>query len=142
MIWCSNSAIYHRVVDVIGDAILMASCNMLWDLCSYLTGMRRVHDGFVNRFSKPSQTVVKRSHGIANFLTCIANSSQTARQSFKHVILFCATKIITKPSPSHRICREPKHLFQYTILSYQILTSLYVCRLAFLLNSALGYLTR
>ena len=39
-------------------------------------------------------------------LACIANSSQTCRQSFKHAILFCATKIITKPSPSHRICRE------------------------------------
>ena len=38
---------------------------------------------------------------------CIANSSRTGRQSFKHVILFCATKIIAKPSPSHRICREP-----------------------------------
>ena len=40
-------------------------------------------------------------------LACIANSSRTGRQSFKHVILFCATKIIAKPSPSHRICREP-----------------------------------
>ena len=40
-------------------------------------------------------------------LACIVNSSQTVRQSFKHVILFCATKIIAKPSPSHRICREP-----------------------------------
>ena len=26
---------------------------------------------------------------------------------FKHVVLFCATQIIKKPSPSHRICREP-----------------------------------
>ena len=40
-------------------------------------------------------------------LACIANSSRTGRQSFKYVILFCATKIIAKPSPSHRICREP-----------------------------------
>ena len=42
-------------------------------------------------------------------LACIANSSRTVRQSFKHVhvILFCATKIIAKASPSHRICREP-----------------------------------
>ena len=40
-------------------------------------------------------------------LTCIANSSRMGRQSFKHVILFCATKFIAKPSPSHRICREP-----------------------------------
>ena len=40
-------------------------------------------------------------------LACIANSSRTVHQSFKHVILFCATKIIAKPSPSHRICREP-----------------------------------
>ena len=40
-------------------------------------------------------------------VACIANSSRTGRQSFKHVILFCATKIIAKPSPSHRICREP-----------------------------------
>ena len=40
-------------------------------------------------------------------LACIANSSRTGRQSFKHVILFCATKFIAKPSPSHRICREP-----------------------------------
>ena len=40
-------------------------------------------------------------------LACIENSSRTGRQSFKHVILFCATKIIAKPSPSHRICREP-----------------------------------
>ena len=40
-------------------------------------------------------------------LTCIANSSGTVRQSFKHVILFCATKIIAKPSLSHRRCREP-----------------------------------
>ena len=40
-------------------------------------------------------------------LACIANSSRTPRQSFKHVILFCATKIIAKPSPSHRICRGP-----------------------------------
>ena len=40
-------------------------------------------------------------------LACIANSSRTGRQSFKHVILFCATKNIAKPSPSHRICREP-----------------------------------
>ena len=38
---------------------------------------------------------------------CIANLSRTVRQSFKHVILLCATKIIAKPSPSHRICREP-----------------------------------
>ena len=38
---------------------------------------------------------------------CIANSSRTVRQSFKHVILFCATKIIANLSPSHRICREP-----------------------------------
>ena len=38
---------------------------------------------------------------------CIENSSRTVRQSFKHVKLFCATKIIAKPSPSHRICREP-----------------------------------
>ena len=29
-----------------------------------------------------------------------------------------------------------------TVLSYQILTRLYVCRLAFLVNSAMGYLTR
>ena len=42
-----------------------------------------------------------------NVLACIANSSRTGRQSFKHVILFCATKIIAKPSPSHRICWEP-----------------------------------
>ena len=40
-------------------------------------------------------------------LACIANSSRTVRQSFKHVILFCATKIIAKPSRSHRMCREP-----------------------------------
>ena len=40
-------------------------------------------------------------------LACIVNSSRTVRQSFKHVILFCATKIIAKPSPSHRICRKP-----------------------------------
>ena len=40
-------------------------------------------------------------------LACIANSSRTGRQSFKNVILFCATKFIAKPSPSHRICREP-----------------------------------
>ena len=40
-------------------------------------------------------------------LACVANSSRTGRQSFKHVILFSATKIIAKPSPSHRICREP-----------------------------------
>ena len=40
-------------------------------------------------------------------LACIANSSRTVRQSYKHVILFGATKIIAKPSPSHRICREP-----------------------------------
>ena len=40
-------------------------------------------------------------------LTCIANSSRTVRKSFKHVILFCATKIIAKPSLSHRRCREP-----------------------------------
>ena len=40
-------------------------------------------------------------------LACIANFSRTVRQSFKHVIFFCATKIIAKPSPSHHICREP-----------------------------------
>ena len=40
-------------------------------------------------------------------LACIANSSRTVRQSFKRVILFCATDSIAKPSPSHRICREP-----------------------------------
>ena len=40
-------------------------------------------------------------------LACIANSSRMGRQSFKHVILFCATKFIAKPSPSHRICRKP-----------------------------------
>ena len=40
-------------------------------------------------------------------LACIANSSRTVRQSFKHVILFCATKIIAKPSRSHHMCREP-----------------------------------
>ena len=40
-------------------------------------------------------------------LACIANSSQTGRQSFKHVILFCVTKIIAKPSPSHRIYCKP-----------------------------------
>ena len=40
-------------------------------------------------------------------LACIANSSRTVRQSFKHVVLFCATKIFAKPSSSHRICREP-----------------------------------
>ena len=40
-------------------------------------------------------------------LACIANSSRTVRQSFKHVILFCATKVFAKPSLSHRICREP-----------------------------------
>ena len=40
-------------------------------------------------------------------LACIANSSRTVRQSFKHVVLFCATKIIAKPSPSHCICSEP-----------------------------------
>ena len=40
-------------------------------------------------------------------LACIGNSLRTGHQSFKHVILFCETKIIAKPSPSHRICREP-----------------------------------
>ena len=39
-------------------------------------------------------------------IACIA-TSRTVRQSFKHVILFCATKIIAKLSPSHRICRYP-----------------------------------
>ena len=40
-------------------------------------------------------------------LACIANSSRSVCQRFKHVILFCATKFIAKPSPSHRMCREP-----------------------------------
>ena len=56
------------------------------------------------------QTVANCSKTFAWYrkvLTCIANSSRTVCQSFKHVILFCATKIIAKPSPSHRICREP-----------------------------------
>ena len=34
-------------------------------LSPYLTEMRRVRNGFANRFSKPSRTVAKRSHGIA-----------------------------------------------------------------------------
>ena len=76
-------------------------------LSPYLTGMRRVHDGFANRFAKPSRTIAKGSHGISKSSHASPRSSRTVRQSFKHVILFCATKIITKPSPSHRICREP-----------------------------------
>ena len=49
------------------------------------------------------QTVAKRLHGIAKS----SHASRTGCQSFKHVILFCATKNIAKPSPSHRICRQP-----------------------------------
>ena len=33
-------------------------------------------------------------------LTCIANWSRTVRESFKHVIHFCTTKIIAKPHKS------------------------------------------
>ena len=58
-------------------------------------------DGFANRFAKPSRTVAKRSHGIAKS----SHASRTGRQSFKHVI-HC-TFLCDKPSPSHRICREP-----------------------------------
>ena len=65
--------------------------------------MRQVRDGFANRFAKPSRTVAKRSHGIAKS----SHASRTVHQSFKHVIPFSATKIIAKPSPSHRICCEP-----------------------------------
>ena len=55
--------------------------------------MRRVRDGFANPFAKPWRTVA----WYRRVLACIANSSRTGRQSFKHVILFCATKIIAKP---------------------------------------------
>ena len=40
-------------------------------------------------------------------LACIANSSRSVCQRLKHVKLFCATKFIAKPSPSHRMCRKP-----------------------------------
>ena len=85
-------------------------CIVIWggqvNYSPYLTGMRQVRNGFVNRFAKPSPTVAKRSHGIAKSLHA-SGTRRTVPQGFKHVILFCATKIIAKPSPSHRICREP-----------------------------------
>ena len=49
------------------------------------------------------QTVAKGSHGIPKSL----HASRTVCQSFKHVILFCVTKIIAKPSPSHCILCKP-----------------------------------
>ena len=42
----------------------------------YITGMRRVRDGFANRFAKPSRTVAKRSHGIAKS----SHASRTRRE--------------------------------------------------------------
>ena len=49
------------------------------------------------------KTVAKRSHGIAKSL----HASRTRRERFVKVLNICVTKIIAKPSPSHRICREP-----------------------------------
>ena len=48
----------------------------------YRTGMRRIRDGFANRFAKPSQTVAKRSHGIAKSL----HASRTRRELFAKVL--------------------------------------------------------
>ena len=79
-------------------------------LSPYITGMRRVRVWFANQFAKPSRTVAKLSRNVR----MVSQSPRMHRElvangspSFKHVILFCATKIIAKPSPSHRICREP-----------------------------------
>ena len=76
------------------------------ELSPYLTGMRQVRDGFANRFAKPSRTVAKRSHGIAKS----SHASQTRCEQFAKVFtcnIFCATKIIAKPSPSDPVCGEP-----------------------------------
>ena len=64
-----------------------------------LTGMRRVRDGFANQFAKPSRTVVKLSRNV-----CMVWQSPRMHRNgspkFKHVILFCTTKIIANPSPT------------------------------------------
>ena len=51
-------------------------------LSPYLTGMRRVRDGFANRFAKPSRTVAKLSHGIAK----ASHASRTRRERFAKVL--------------------------------------------------------
>ena len=38
--------------------------SMAIGLSPYLTGMRRVRDGFANRFAKPSRTVAKLSRNV------------------------------------------------------------------------------
>ena len=44
--------------------------------------MRRVRDGFANRFAKPSRTVAKRSHGIAKS----SHASRTRRERVAKVL--------------------------------------------------------
>ena len=56
--------------------------NKLVFLSPYLTGMRRVRDGFVNRFAKPLRTVAKRLHGIAKS----SHASGTCRERVAKVL--------------------------------------------------------
>ena len=51
-------------------------------LSPYLTVMRRILDGFANRFANPSTTVAKRSHGIVKS----SHASRTRHERFPKVL--------------------------------------------------------
>ena len=71
--------------------------NNTYGLSPYLTEMRRV----------PTVLRIDSRNRRQKFACMHRELVANGRESLKHVILFCATKIIAKLSPSHHICCEP-----------------------------------